>query len=399
MSNTYLFNPDNDLALANGDANYQSPLSARKMAYDLSTLPIWYASANDSILIPDSTILYYREQNTYYNHLCPKVNWITARENIPQQPISPWGWNPALIKQLTLRNLAENYLPDTENMVALRSLSGREFAVTILRNILSLYADTFHPITGESFACYNEDEVKLRVESFPKTLLKAPWSSSGKGLRKGEGEYVPPLSGWCVNTLSQQKCIIVEPLYDKFEDFAMEFYSAGNEKKITFIGYSFFRTDHNGAYKSNELIPDTAIEKILSQYITIATLHSIRTSLIKLISAHVSTRYKGYIGVDMMICKEHNTPHYRLHPCVEINMRMNMGVVAHHLYNHYISPQSQGIFSIEYQSKNEKLQEVHAERIKEYPLILTPDNRIHSGYLNLTPVSQKTNYCAYIEVF
>ena len=44
MLEVYLFNPDNDLALANGDENYTPPLSARKMADDLSLLPIWYTS-------------------------------------------------------------------------------------------------------------------------------------------------------------------------------------------------------------------------------------------------------------------------------------------------------------------------------------------------------------------
>ena len=44
MLEVYLFNPDNDLALANGDENYTPPLSARKMADDLSLLSIWYTS-------------------------------------------------------------------------------------------------------------------------------------------------------------------------------------------------------------------------------------------------------------------------------------------------------------------------------------------------------------------
>ena len=44
MLEVYLFNPDNDLALANGDENFTPPLSARKIADDLSLLPIWYTS-------------------------------------------------------------------------------------------------------------------------------------------------------------------------------------------------------------------------------------------------------------------------------------------------------------------------------------------------------------------
>ncbi|MEA5063338.1 MAG: hypothetical protein VB054_08425, partial [Petrimonas sp.] len=39
----HLFNPDNDLALANFSANYTPPASALKIAEDLAILPVWYA--------------------------------------------------------------------------------------------------------------------------------------------------------------------------------------------------------------------------------------------------------------------------------------------------------------------------------------------------------------------
>ena len=44
----HLFNPENDLAIADGNANYCAPPSALKIAYDLSTLPLWYANNEDA---------------------------------------------------------------------------------------------------------------------------------------------------------------------------------------------------------------------------------------------------------------------------------------------------------------------------------------------------------------
>lgn len=41
----YLFNPENDLALANFSANYMPPASAVRMARELTLLPIWYAGS------------------------------------------------------------------------------------------------------------------------------------------------------------------------------------------------------------------------------------------------------------------------------------------------------------------------------------------------------------------
>ena len=47
----YLFNPENDMALACGDLYYMAPASARKMAADLSALPGWYAGDGATVLL------------------------------------------------------------------------------------------------------------------------------------------------------------------------------------------------------------------------------------------------------------------------------------------------------------------------------------------------------------
>ena len=90
MANTYMFNPDNDLALANGDMNYLPPRSARRMAIDLAFLPAWYADDGDAVLIPNSEALYYWSKTSTSNILSIDINWITERENVPNQPLLPW---------------------------------------------------------------------------------------------------------------------------------------------------------------------------------------------------------------------------------------------------------------------------------------------------------------------
>ncbi|HOG20276.1 MAG TPA: hypothetical protein PKW37_07535 [Salinivirgaceae bacterium] len=44
----------------------------------------------------------------------------------------------------------------------------------------------------------------------------------------------------------------------------------------------------------------------------------------------IGNYYNGYLGVDMFLC-EHQNGRLFLHPCVEINLRQNMGLVAHYL--------------------------------------------------------------------
>lgn len=66
--------------------------------------------------------------------------------------------------------------------------------------------------------------------------------------------------------------VVGEPIYNKVEDFAMEFYSDG-KGRIIFAGYSLFRTNAGGAYEGNRLLPDAEIERRLSAYVSVAALH------------------------------------------------------------------------------------------------------------------------------
>ena len=47
--NLYLFNPENDLAIAFGGENYTPPPAAQLIGKELSTLPLWYADDDTTI--------------------------------------------------------------------------------------------------------------------------------------------------------------------------------------------------------------------------------------------------------------------------------------------------------------------------------------------------------------
>lgn len=405
MAKTLIFNPDSDMALANGDANYLPPRSARRMACDLSFLPAWYAEEGDVVLIPSSDVLYYWSKTSSSDIIHSEIKWITDKETIPCQPLSPWGWNPALVKQMQVRGLSDEHLPSVEEMEGLRALSGRGTAVEMLADVMQSLSDG-HPLIGESVLCFTEEEIARRVGAHPATMLKAPWSSSGKGLRRAQGLYLPPLSGWCARTLGQQGAVVVEPLYNKVKDFAMEFYASGDGSPLSFVGYSSFVTDANGSYEGNLLMTDEAIEEELSAYVPRETLHMVRTRLQRVVGERVGARYRGYIGVDMMICRPSfaegqsmiGAEGYRLHPCVEINVRMNMGVVAHVFYERYVVKGCKGRFVVDFYPTPEALREAHGRRMEEFPLQLSPEGRICKGYLPLTPVGRETQYIVWVLV-
>ena len=99
----------------------------------------------------------------------------------------------------------------------------------------------------------------------------------------------------------------------------------------------------------------------------------------------------------MMLCRQEKGQGYVVHPCVEINMRMNMGVVARLFYDNFVLSGRTGYFNIEYFPDNEALRVRHEQDMRDWPLIME-SGRIVSGYLPLVPVTPKSCYRAYVRI-
>lgn len=68
-----------------------------------------------------------------------------------------------------------------------------------------------------------------------------------------------------------------------------------------------------------------------------------------------------------------------------------MGVVARHIYDHYIYPTSTGAFQISYYPTEGTAWRAHKEMEEAYPLEIE-QGRIKSGYLSLVPAHKKSSY-------
>ena len=384
----YLFNPENDMALAHGKSRFVIRHSVQKMKDDLSFIPSWFAEEGSEVLVSDIKAV------KEYVSTCPFDIGVTFVSDI--QPvydrIVPWGWNPALCRSLHERNILSTAFPDEERMSRLRDLSARTTAVSVLHDLRSSLTG---PFTGLSCILRSEEEVKSFLSQHERVVLKAPWSGSGRGIQFVSSSNIePPMWNWIQRTISIQQLIVGEPAYDKVEDFAMEFRSEA-DSSVRFAGYSFFETDDNGVYKRNWLASDEAMEKRLQSYVQLQTLNDLKMSLARLLSDVIQGDYEGYLGVDMMICKEGEE--FLLHPCVEINLRMNMGVLARILFDRYIVPTAQGFFHIEYYPQRGAALQSHRQLSEKHPLILS-SSKIQRGYFSLTPVTEDTSCQVYIVV-
>ena len=279
------------MALASGKPGYVAPASARQMREELAWLPEWWAEEGD--LVWDGTSPLHLQEG---------------------DEVCPWGWSPALIHQLRKAGVADSFLPAPEEMERLRQLSSRATAVEALQAMK--YENLAHPyLCGHSVFCRSEEEVETALELHPECMLKAPWSSSGKGLMLSTA---PNLAGWYRRILRQQGAVVVEQRLHKLADFALLFRCDG-KGAVEYRGISMFYNNEAGAYAGNWLAPEGEKLQWLMQYIAPQPLVEIRRWWEQYLTRF---DYRGPLGVDMMLCEE------GICPCVEINWRMTMGHVA-----------------------------------------------------------------------
>jgi hypothetical protein len=386
----YLFNPDHDLALANFMSNFTSPASARKLKSDLAILPIWYASDN-AVVIAEGKLNHCFLENL--KGKLPIHNTLVSfsqLEYYPHEKVNPWGWNPAVRRQLLESGIDEQVLPTLAQLDTIQFYSGRQNAVKLLSELKQLN-DNY---CGESYFFTNIDELLSYVyASQSDQVLKMPLSGSGKGIVWIKGEITDKQIDWCKRVIYKQGGVVIEPVLNRVQDFAMEFEMT--DSGIQFTGYSLFQSATSGAYIGNILMSDVDIEKKLSGFIGAALLNELKSKLEIKLSTYFP-KYRGYLGVDMMICKSADTT-FQLQPCVEINMRMNMGIVAHRLYERFVHPNSSGIYSINYFKKEGEAKSYEQKMRADYPLIIE-NGKIKNGYFALTAVDEKTSYAAYVSI-
>lgn len=287
----HIFNPENDMALANGKPGYMPPAQIQQMRRELWWLPQWWAREND--------IVWNGEE-----HL-----------SLPDNTrILPWGWSPALCHQLKLAGVQESLLPSGKELEHIRQLSHRQTAVALLQELRGQLPLDGH-IAGESTLCRTLEETEETVNRYGEALLKSPWSSSGKGLMQTSSEQ---WKAWAKRILRQQGSIIVERFLHKVTDFALEFWLDG-KGGVEYRGLSLFYTNEQGAYLGNWVAPEAQKFGWLSQYIPAEYLVEIRKWWEERLS-HFD--YCGPVGIDMMLSGE------GICPCIEVNWRMTMGLVS-----------------------------------------------------------------------
>lgn len=392
MEHLYLFAPENDMALAFGKEHYTPTPVAQKIANDLSLLPLWYAEE------PGAYVWSKQNVTPSMQNILDALGVTTRATSSPPKCdmtsicCHPWGWSRYIACRFNRAGISAHLLPDVDSLEKIRQLSGRATTRNILQLLQKRMDDYILPALPQILQ--NETEVKEFLRSQPVSILKAPWSSSGRGLFRANNNCDTEALRMAIGIIRKQGYIMGEPIYDKVQDFAMEFYSDGN--KVCFAGYSLFQTDSRGAYQGNLLAKNSHIEDCLTAFIPTDVLLRIQKSLIAITTSLIAPVYSGYFGIDMMVYRTADCS-YRLNPCIELNLRMNMGSVARIIADRLLTSGCKGQYMVEYAATPELLIQKQKKLQSAYPLRIT-GNLISEGYLPLTPVFSDTHYMAYVVV-
>jgi len=343
----HIFNPDHDLVLAAGNDHFTPPKAARDLYADLGFLPALWAKADDLVLVADAEAACERlrhirgrtkgvqlvDRNTLQRVLASG----TSTSN--QLDIAPWGWDKNVKELFAGFGVSEDVLPSDRWLEDVRTISSRQWmAQNILPELVSrlnnLYPSKF---IGISFVVQSMAQLHTLLQEHALVVVKAPWSSSGRGIRYIENKPDPSTEGWCANTIEKQGCITFEPYYNKIRDFGMEF-NANADGNIDYLGLSIFKTSKRTYTGSLLATEDTKLE-YLSQYIDVSILKAVSETITTMLSALLLNKYVGPLGIDMMLVKQEGTNNLAIHPCVEINLRRTMGHVALSLSPSQLEPQ------------------------------------------------------------
>lgn len=373
MANVHLFNPENDVALGYWKSSFTLSPLVSSLHRDGASLPMWYAGPGDFVFDP-----YASETAEWYGEVSRRFGLdVTVADSVPSGLKGmPWGWSYDTCRQFAKIGVE---VPDGEWLERHRQLSHRRLTAKIMARLSDVL-----PFSIPAVPCEAEsiEDVRAKFGEWEgRIFVKAPWSSSGRGVMY-VGRWTDTAETRIRSVIRRQGSVMCEPAVDKYRDFAMEFHSDG--RHVEWVAYSLFFNEHGASYSGNILAPDFELERMLiADGADKVRLESVKSALVDIFNDMIAPYYEGYFGVDMMIATDG-----MIVPCVEVNLRMTMGVVASLWRDRYMSDGSRGRYFVGMK---------RADICRAEPIIFDR-NRMVNGRMCLTPPRRDGKFEFVVEV-
>jgi hypothetical protein len=402
---TYYFNPTCEYAVGNGQPSWQPNLLLQKMEEDLGALPFYFARRKDVVLVkrmpPVQFIRRMEDIGLEISEFFPvqEIGRNKAFAGRPKDRLLPWGWSPAAHRLLEplKPSCSTEFLksPVAKWKYEYRDLYSRKLArdilISLLKDLPSEFMIQNHMLPE---VCTSAEQIEELHSRWGKIMVKAPWSSSGRGLQPlTKTPVAPKVREKLQGIINDQAYAMAEPLLNKQLDMALQFEL--NNGKVKYLGVSRFFTDRKGRYEGNYLNGwpseiNSAVVKFAEKMLQL--LPGTIAAVIE--ASKLAKSYEGNFGVDTLIFTDTEGT-LRINPCLELNLRLTMGLLSLRLEK-MIVPGKKGVYKTWYHSEKSYLHFVQ-EMEQKYPLVFN-GTLIESGFFPLLPVDEGTLFGAYIFV-
>ena len=403
LGNIYYFNPTCELAVANGSFSYQPPLLLQEMERDLAILPFVFCTPNDFVLTENKPSSEFQQKMAFAGFDLPRFCSLAELEAFPEESfeaIFPWGWSPAA--HFRLKKLKEKCSGEFRKTLVFnwndnhKQLFERSTALDFLSSLLK--NNPLHWFIPEKLAGHKVtrcEEIDLLLEKHLPLVLKAPMSSSGRGIQIiRKPKLNTPNKQWISGILKQQNYLIAEPFLEKRADLSFQFRIL-SENEIEYLGFSIFETNTNGQYQRTfihadlkNIIPEEGaaeFDKLIGDTATVLC-NALKKSV-------YAAKHRGFLGIDALLLTCQGK--LMIQPCIEINSRMNMGILTLFLEKR-IHPKAGGRFEL-FHGKAGAFEAFATQQIYlKHPRFL--EGKLYSGFLPLIEPNGQNKFGAYFSL-
>lgn len=332
----YWFCPENDIALASGREIFTPPRQAALLGRYGAPLLWWMGTPDDIVLIP-SDLTPEETDSLGQWEMQMKARFGAGPRLLPSlqgekiDSLRPWGWSGYSARCLRRAGAPSHLLDEIRpGLDRLRQLSHRKSSVEITHRLDESmdFASFGIPPSVRPLEIHDTTEITSILSAGRPLIAKSPWSSSGRGVFSSRDMSAPTFLRRCDDTIRRQGSVMIEHLHQVVADFAMLFEATATG--VTSVGLSRFHNCRGASYAGNDLATDAEIRSGLSSMIPNSLLEAVEESLRAILDEMTVGRYRGPLGVDMLIAAGPDGSCYIV-PCVELNLRCTMGFVAHAL--------------------------------------------------------------------
>ena len=399
MKKIFHFNPTNEIAVFNNTVSYTPPAFLRKFEEDVSPL-LGFAGGGGDMLISDNSSV--EVLRNFWRDVGVELPGVIRTKEIAELNVDdtvypvPWGWNKSVHRLFSpLKPFFDDEFrasPNFEWKENYRDFFSRVTSAAFMNEVRQVTGMHEFISIPYSPGIIREQKALDRwlTEAEPPYVFKTPWSSSGRGLYPvTDEEFVKRCRIWVDSRLKQQGMLLTEPWLNKKQDLSFQFYihSGG---RVSFLGVNFFEAGRVGEFKKEYIgMPDELTDRLRSFCMPDGWEKETAEILTEVLNrSDYHKFYEGPIGIDGMFFED-DEGKIKLHPCIEINFRLNMGYVNLKLKD-ILHPEAKGEWTIR-QFRHGEWRKFAGEGLKALPVRMS-EEKILKGFLPLVPVSEDQLY-------